>query len=174
MESTAAASVVTPTQRPGAKKTPSPRHCKKVYKCGYHDSAGLGISTHKECSMCCVHPHSLCADEAFREISSVDNDASKGIFLCSVSCFRFSKIEAVTSEVVKTQRAELLKKNKEQLKKEVRELNVKVNCRVNGASRDASKEVIVVRVLEKKSYSFIHHGLLKFLKLMTMLQISFC
>jgi S-methylmethionine-dependent homocysteine/selenocysteine methylase len=124
--------------------------------------------------MCCVHPHSLCAGEAFQEISDVDNDAREGIVLCSVSCFRFSKIEAVTSEVVKTQRAELLKKNKEQLKKEVRELNVKVNCRVNGASRDASKEVIVARVLEKKSYSFIHHGLLKFLKLMTMLQISFC
>ena len=110
MESTAAASVVTPTQRPGAKKTPSPRHCKKVYKCGHHDSVGLGISTDKECSMCCVHPHSLCAGEAFQEISDVDNDAREGIVLCSVSCFRFSKIEAVTSEVVKTQRAELLKK----------------------------------------------------------------
>ena len=83
--------------------------------------------------------------------------------MCSVSCFRFSKLEAITSDVVKTQRAELLKKNKEQLKKEARELNIKVNCRVNGASRDASKEVMVARVLEKKSYSFILHWLLKFL-----------
>jgi len=55
--------------------------------------------------MCGVHLHSLCAGEAFREISGVDDDASKGIVLCSVSCFRFSKIEAVTSEIVKTQQA---------------------------------------------------------------------
>jgi len=101
MASTAAASAVTPTQRPGAEKTPSPRCCKKDYKCEHHDCPGLGIGTDKECSMCGVHLHSLCAGEAFREISGVDHDGSKGIALCSG--FRFSKLEAITSDVVKTQ-----------------------------------------------------------------------
>jgi len=50
----AAAGAVTPTQRLGAEKTPSPRRCKKVYKCGHHDCPGLGIGTDKECSMCGV------------------------------------------------------------------------------------------------------------------------
>jgi hypothetical protein len=40
-----------------------------------------------------------------------------------------------------------MKKNKEQLKKEAQELNVKVNCRVNRASPDAPKEVIVAKML---------------------------
>ncbi len=43
-----------------------------------------------------------------------------------------------------------MKKNKDQLKKVARESNVKVNCRVNGVSRDASKEVIVASLLEKR------------------------
>jgi hypothetical protein len=43
-----------------------------------------------------------------------------------------------------------MKKNKEQLKKEAREFNIKVNNRVNGASHDLPKEVIVARILEKK------------------------
>jgi hypothetical protein len=36
------------------------------------------------------------------------------------------------------------------LKKDAQDLSVKVNCRINGASRDAPKEVIVARLLEKK------------------------
>jgi hypothetical protein len=87
MASTAAAGEVTPMQRPGAEKTPSSRHCKKVYKCGHHDCPGLGIGMDKECSMCGVRLHFLCAGEPFREISGIDDDASKGIVLCSVSCF---------------------------------------------------------------------------------------
>jgi hypothetical protein len=43
-----------------------------------------------------------------------------------------------------------VQKNKEQLKKEARELNVKVNYRVNEAPRDAPKEVIVSKLLEKE------------------------
>jgi hypothetical protein len=44
----------------------------------------------------------------------------------------------------------LAKKNKEQLKKEAREYNIKVNCQANGVSHDASKEIIVARELEKR------------------------
>jgi len=61
-------------------------------------------------------------------------------------------IDGLTSEAVKSERALLAQKNKEQLKKEARELQIKVNCRVNGASRDASKELIIARLLEKKIF----------------------
>jgi hypothetical protein len=47
---------------------------------------------------------------------------------------------------VKAEQAQLLKKNKVQLKKEARDLNVKVNFHVNGASYDAPKEVIAVQL----------------------------
>jgi hypothetical protein len=52
--------------------------------------------------------------------------------------------------VIKAQQAELLKKNKETLKKEAQEINLKGNCHINGASHDAPKEVIVAQLLEKK------------------------
>jgi len=161
----------TPSQSTGVEKPPSPRHC-KGYKCGYHISPGLGICTDNKCSMCgvCHHP---CAAESFQEISDIVADANKGIALCSVSFFRFSKMKAVTSEIVKMQQAELLKKNKEQLKKEAQELNIKVNCCISGASLDASKEVIVACVLEKKSYSCTLPWLLKFLLLIVALQTKF-
>ncbi len=42
-----------------------------------------------------------------------------------------------------------MKRNKESMKKEARESNVKVNCRVNGSSQAASKEAIVACLLEK-------------------------
>ncbi len=94
--------------------------------------------------------NSFCAAEAFREISDVDSDAVEGSMLCSMSCFCFSNIDSLTSDTIKTEYSLLLKRNKEQLKKDARELNVKVNCRVNGASLDASKEVIVARLFKKK------------------------
>jgi phosphoribosylaminoimidazole-succinocarboxamide synthase len=50
---------------------------------------------------------------SFEEISDIVANANKGIVLCSVSCFCFSKIEAVPTDIVKTQQAVLLKKNKE-------------------------------------------------------------
>jgi hypothetical protein len=104
---------------------------------------GLGICTDKECSVCGVNLHSFCAAESFREMSDIVADANIGIVLWSVSCFHFSKIEAFTSDIVKMQQAELLKKKKKQLKNEAQELNVKINCRINGVSHDASKEFIV-------------------------------
>ncbi len=55
-----------------------------------------------------------------------------------------------SADAVKAERGALLQKNKEQLKKEARELNLKVNYRVNGTSCDAPKEIIVARLLEKK------------------------
>jgi hypothetical protein len=52
-------------------------------------------------------------------------------------------IDGLTPNTVTGKRVALAKKNKEQLKKEDWECSIKVNCRVNGVSRDASKEVIV-------------------------------
>jgi len=100
--------------------------------------------------MCGGTLHSFCAAEAHREISAADPNVLEGTILCSVSCFRFSGIDGLTADAVKAERGALLQKNKEQLKKEAREFNVKVNYRVNGASRDAPKEIIVARLLEKK------------------------
>jgi hypothetical protein len=92
----------------------------------------------------------FCVMEEFRERGDSDHDAIEDGSLCSVSCYRFKKIDGLTADIVRAERAQLLKKNKEQLKKEARDLNVKVNFRVNGASHVAPKEVIVARLLEKK------------------------
>ncbi len=43
-----------------------------------------------------------------------------------------------------------LQKNKGQLKKDAKDLNMKVKCHINCASYDAPKEVIVAHLLEKK------------------------
>ena len=67
-----------------------------------------------------------------------------------MACYRFRKADALTPEVVKVERTPLMKRNKDQLRKEGRELNVKVNCCVNGASHDVPKEIIVAQLLEKK------------------------
>jgi hypothetical protein len=107
-----------PSQSTGVEKSPSPRHC-KVYKCGHHICPDHGICADKECSMLCgVYLHSLLLNpfERYQPLLLMQN---VGIVFCSVSCFCLIKIEAVTSDIVKTQRAELLKKNKGQLKKEV-------------------------------------------------------
>jgi hypothetical protein len=76
--------------------------------------------------MCGGHLHSFCA-EAFREISDVDSDAVEGSILCSISCFRFSNIDGLTTDTIKAERALLVKKNTDKLKKDARELNVKIN-----------------------------------------------
>jgi hypothetical protein len=52
-------------------------------------------------------------------------------------------IDGLTPNTVTGKRVALAKKNKEQLKKEAWECSIKVNYRVNGVSRDVSKEVIV-------------------------------
>ncbi len=65
-----------------------------------------------------VNPHSLCAAEEFQEALAADPDADESFTICSVSCLRFSKIEGLTVDVIKAEQAELLKKNKENLKKE--------------------------------------------------------
>ncbi len=60
-----------------------------------------------------------------------------------MACYHFSKIEGLTAEVVQGEWAVLVQKNKDKLKKDAWDLNVKVNCQINGISCDAPKEVIV-------------------------------
>ncbi len=142
-------STVTPSHQ---KEKPSSPRRSKLYKCGHCNCPGLGIPSDKECSLCGVCLHSFCVAEACREIADADPAAIEdGSSLCSVSCYHFKKIEGLTADMVKAERAQLLQKNKEALKKEARDKNVKVNFRVNGASRDAPKEVIVARLLKKKN-----------------------
>jgi hypothetical protein len=50
--------------------------------------------------------------------------------------------------MVTNERQQVRKKNKDSLKKEAREMNVKVNCWVNGSSCDAPKELIVSLLFE--------------------------
>ncbi len=61
----------------------------------------------------------------------VDSDAINNNILCSVTCYHFSKTGGLTPETIKS---EFVQKNKEQLKKEVKELNIKLNCWINGTS----------------------------------------
>jgi hypothetical protein len=62
-------------------------------------------------------------------------------------------VPQLTPLIVINERQQLMKRNKESLKKDARELNVKVNCRVNGSSRDAPKELIVSHLLEKRIFA---------------------
>jgi hypothetical protein len=62
-------------------------------------------------------------------------------------------VPQLTPLIVINERQQLMKRNKESLKKDARELNVKVNCRVNGSSCDAPKELIVSRLLEKRIFA---------------------
>ncbi len=93
--------------------------------------------------MCGVHQHSFCVAEAQREIESIDPNTTDDD-LCSMTCYNFSKIDGPTAEADRGEQAVLLQKNKVQLKKDARDINVKVNCCINGASCDAPKEVITV------------------------------
>ena len=84
--------------------------------------------------------HSLCAAEAFQEVSaSADADVVEGNTMCSVSCSQFSKIEGLTTDIIKAEEAELVKKKNE----EAQEQNVMVNRHKYGASHDAPREAIV-------------------------------
>ncbi len=69
-------------------------------------------------------------------MEDTDPDATKGT-LCSTTYYRFNKIEGLTAKVVQGERAVLNQMNKEQLKKDAQDLNVKVNCWINGASHNA-------------------------------------
>ncbi len=100
--------------------------------------------------MCGAYVHSFCIAETAREIEGTNSEFMNDKPLCSLSCYRFTLIEGLTPDTVTSERLALGEKNQEQLKKEAREYNTKVNCRVNGVSRDASKEVIIARLVEKK------------------------
>ncbi len=93
--------------------------------------------------MCGAYVHSFCVAETAREIEGTNSEFTNDKPLCSLSCYRFTLIEGLTPDTVTSERLALGEKNKEQLKKEAQEYNIKVNCRVNGVSRDASKEVII-------------------------------
>lgn len=101
--------------------------------------------------MCGITLHTFCLQDAQRSIESSNPDA---VQVCSISCFRYSKVPQLTPLIVINERQQLMKNNKESLKKDARELNVKVKCRVNGSSRDAPKELIVSCLLEKRIFAF--------------------
>jgi hypothetical protein len=52
--------------------------------------------------------HSFCIAKANREIADVDGNAKENSNLCSVTCYRFSTIDGLTSEAVKSERALLV------------------------------------------------------------------
>jgi hypothetical protein len=81
--------------------------------------------------MCGAYVHSSCIAEAVREIEETNSKFMDDKPLCSLSCYRFTLIEGLTPDTITRERVALAKKSKEQLKKEARECNIKVNCRVN-------------------------------------------
>ena len=76
--------------------------------------------------MCGAFLHSFCVAETVREIKAVNATVMDDKSLCSLSCYCFSSIDGLTPNIVTTERVELAKKNKDQLKKAARESNVKV------------------------------------------------
>jgi hypothetical protein len=77
-----------------------------------------------------VNLYSLCAAEAFQEVPAADSDVVEGNTICSVSCFWFSKVEGLTADIIKAERAELLKKNKDTLREQLRtECEGKWSCK---------------------------------------------
>jgi hypothetical protein len=103
-------------------------------------------------SVLCVAP--ICI--AFVEVEATNATITDDKPLCSLSCYLFTLIDGLKPDTVTTERVALTKKDKEQLKKEARDCQVKVNCKVNGVSRDALKQVIIASLL-KKIFSCILH-----------------
>ncbi len=94
--------------------------------------------------------HSFCVAETVSKIKLADAMVMDDKPICSLSCYHFSLIDGLAQNTVTSEQVALEKKNKEQVKKEARECSVKVNCQVNGVRHDASKEVIVACLLEKR------------------------
>jgi hypothetical protein len=70
----------------------------------------------------------FCLQEAQWSIVDANPDVNVAAYqLCSLTCSRFSKIPELTPEILSAEREQLKKRNKESLKKEAWELNVKVN-----------------------------------------------
>jgi hypothetical protein len=140
----------TPPPNRNARNAGSPPQRGKLFKCGQTNCPGLGVASDVECGMCGACLHSFCVSETNREIEALGAEVILGENLCSLSCYRYLKSDSLTADAVKAERSLLMKKNKEQQKKEAREFNIKVNNRVNGASRDLPKEVIIARTWRKK------------------------
>jgi len=131
-------------EAPMQQRTPSPRKA-KLFRCAYVSCPGLGIASDKECFMCGTYLHSFCVAETVREIEGTN--AMPWLWMSNL----FALCPAIISLWLIGWHLILLQANKEQLKKEAREGNVKVNCQVNGVSHDASKEVITACLLKKNS-----------------------
>ncbi len=100
--------------------------------------------------MCGNSLHNFCLVDAQRSIEAANPDIyAAACQLCSITCFCFSKILELTPHILSHELEQPMKRNKESLKKEEQELNVKVNFQVNGSSHDASKETIISCLLEK-------------------------
>jgi hypothetical protein len=136
-------------ETPIQQRAPSPRKA-KLFRCAHVSCPGLGIASNKECFMCGAYLHSFCVAETFREIEATDATVMDDKPLCYLTCYHFCLINGLTPNTVTGKQGAIAKKNKEQLKKEARECSVKVNCQVNGVSCNASKEVIVACLLEKR------------------------
>jgi hypothetical protein len=114
--------------------------------------------------MCGASLHTFCVLETVREMEASNATTIDDKLLCSLSCYCFTLIDGLTPDTVTTERVALTKKNKEQLKKEARDCQIKVYCRVNGVSRDVSKDMIIARLLKKNSSAascicnFIEYG----------------
>ncbi len=99
--------------------------------------------------MCGAYLHTFCILETVREMEASNATTIDDKLLCSLSCYCFTLIDGLTQDTVTTERVALTKKDKEQLKKEARDCQIKAYCRVNGVSRDASKEMIIAHLLKK-------------------------
>jgi hypothetical protein len=67
--------------------------------------------------------------DAQRSIEAVNPDVDAAACqLCSITCFCFFKIPELTPGIISNEREQLMKRNKESLKKEARESNANVNC----------------------------------------------
>jgi hypothetical protein len=79
--------------------------------------------------MCSIFLHTFCLQEALRNIVDANPDVNVAACqLCSLTCFRFSKIPELNPDILSAEWEQLMKRNKESLKKEAGELNVKLNC----------------------------------------------
>ncbi len=98
------------------------------------------------CFACGSSVHSSC----FPEISLGQNVTSTNVY-CSAQCIRYDQDSNINNIDVQSKYFALLENNKMQLRSLAHILGVKISYRPPGrASRDLSKEGIVLRILEKQ------------------------
>jgi hypothetical protein len=77
--------------------------------------------------MCGAYLHSFCVAETVQENEAMNATVMDDKPLCYLPCYCFTLIDGLTPNTVTSKQVALAKKSKEQLKKEVREFNIKVN-----------------------------------------------